>query len=113
MKNLNLIVLVIAFGVSSMSFATPTNNPDINKELRYQIIKLLGDFNVDFKSNELTAEVVFTLNSKAELVVVSVNSKDQKLDSYVKSNLNYKKVTVKAFNEGKIFRMPIRIVKKS
>jgi hypothetical protein len=112
MKNLKLITLALVISISTLSFASPTNNGDPKNELREQIIKLLGDFEATFKSNELVAEVVFTLNMNSELVIISVNSENESVDTYVKSKLNYKKIKVETINEGKIYYLPLTIIKK-
>ena len=110
MKNLKLIALVLAISISSISFAAPTKSDDPKSELREQIIDLLGDTDVAFSDNTLEADIVFTLNSKSEIVIVSVNCENGNLDGYVKSKLNYEKVDVSVLNEGKIYHMPFKIV---
>ena len=112
MKNLKLIALVVAVIISSYSYATTTNIEDPKSELRQQIIELLGDFDNTLKTNEIDAEVVFTLNKDSELVIVSVNSEYDQIEWYVKSRLNYKKVILNSFEEGKIYHMPLTIVKE-
>ncbi len=112
MKNLKLIALVLAIGISSISFAAPTETADPKSELREQIIDFLGG-NLRFScENDVVAEVVFTLNNRSEIVIVSVNCENDNLDGYIKSKLNYKKVEVTAIEEGKIYRMPLKIVHK-
>jgi hypothetical protein len=112
MKNLKLIAFVLAISISSISVAAPTMTDDPKSELREQIIDLLGDTNVAFSDNALEAEVVFTLNDQSEIVVVSVNCKNEILDGYIKRKLNYKKVRVSALYEGKIYHIPLKIVHK-
>ena len=110
MKNLKLIALVLAFSISSISFAAPTKTADPKSELREQIIDILGDTIEVLCENDVEADVVFTLNSKSEIVIVSVNCENGNLDGYIKSKLNYKKVDVSVLNEGKIYHMPLKIV---
>ena len=110
MKKLKLIALILAIGISSISFAAPTNNADPKSELREQIVNFLGDNIEVFCENDVKAEVVFTLNNKSEIVIVSVNCENENLDGFIKSKLNYKKVNVSVLNEGKIYHMPLSIV---
>ena len=112
MKNLKLIALVLAIGISSISFAAPTKTADPKSELREQIVDILGDTINVLCENDVEAEVVFTLNNKSEIVIVSVNCENGDLDGYIKSKLNYKKVEVTSLNEGQIYRMPLKIVHK-
>jgi ribosomal protein L7Ae-like RNA K-turn-binding protein len=57
----------------------------------------------------LTAEVLFTVNSKAEIVVISVDTGDSDLESFVKGKLNYKKVQLEEVVVGRMYRLPVRI----
>jgi len=109
MKNLKLIAIVIALGVSTLSFANNTNTFDPKSELREQIVELLGKTitNTDLINNKV--EVIFTLNNKSEIVIISVNGASKSVDNYVKIKLNYKKVNVNALNVDKIYHMPLRI----
>ena len=112
MKNLKLIALVLVIGISSISFAAPTKTADPKSELREQIVDILGDTINVLCENDVEAEVVFTLNNKSEIVIVSVNCENGNLDGYIKSKLNYKKVDVSVLNEGEIYHMPLKIVHK-
>ena len=64
-------------------------------------------FNVEY--NELTAEVRFIVNEKGELVVLSVETKDEILEGFVKNRLNYQKVQLKNVAPGRVYEIPIRI----
>jgi len=109
MKNLKLIALVIALAISTLSFANNTKTADPKSELREQIVEMLGKtiINTDLINNQF--EVIFTLNNKSEIVIISVNGGNKSVDNYVKSKLNYKKVNVNALNVDKIYHMPLRI----
>ena len=112
MKNLKLVALVLAISISSMSFAAPTKTDDPKSELREQIIDILGDSINVLCENDIEAEVVFTVNNKSEIVIVSVNCENYNLDGFIKNKLNYKKVKVSGFIDGEIYRMPLKIVHK-
>lgn len=71
---------------------------------------MLGETIEKLADNKIVAEIVFTLNEKSEIVIVSVKSQNQRIDSFVKSKLNYKKVHLKTINEDKIYHMPLTIV---
>jgi len=47
---------------------------------------------------------------KSEIVIISVNSEDKRVDTFVKGKLNYKKVHLNTKDEGKIYHMPLSIV---
>jgi len=108
MKNLKLIALVIALGISTLSFANNTNTADPKSELREQIVEILGKAvtNTDLINGKV--EVIFTLNNKSEIVIISVNGGSKSVDNFVKNKLNYKTVNVNALNVDKIYHMPLR-----
>lgn len=107
-----LFVTLLVFAMSLSTFANidrPTEK--VNAELRTRIVKLLGE--ADFKINkELKASVVFMINKKGEIIVLSVNSQEKSLDKYIKNKLNYRLAGEKYALRGKIYKMPIKIVKK-
>ena len=107
MKNLKLFALVITIAFASLSFTTP--DTEISKQLHNQIVKLLGDTTDITLVNVIKTEVVFTLNVKSEIVILSVDSQNQVIDGFVKNKLNYKKVTVTALNQGQVYHLPLTI----
>lgn len=113
MKKVKLVLVAVALTVSSFSFASE-KNPSTNtkKELQKEIVTILGDHIEKVGENIVQAEVSLTLNSKSEIVILSVKSKNEKLESIVKSKLNYKKVKVKAVNEGEVYVLPLKVVNK-
>lgn len=113
MKNVKL--LVVAFALFALQTATAIAGPvKPNQQLRAEIVQIMGTecpYQLDQK--ECTAEVLFTINSKSELIVLTVNSDNERAESYIKSKLNYKKVSHVATKEGELFLLPIRIVQGS
>jgi len=108
MKNLKTLTVIVVLAFLSLSF---TNRSETKTVLHQQIVKLIGEtINNKISGNDLKAEIVVTLNDKSELVVISVKSENSYVDSFVKSKLNYKKVTVKDLNPGELYRVPLTIV---
>jgi hypothetical protein len=108
MKNLKLFAVVIAIAFASLSFTT-FDNTNVSEQLHNQIVKLLGDTTDIVLADTAEVEVVFTLNTKSEIVILSVDSQNQRIDGFVKYKLNYKKVTVTALNQGQVYRLPLKI----
>jgi len=77
--------------------------------LATQIWELLNENNLAVDSYDLTAKVLFTLNSEKEIVVISVDTKDTDLETFVKRKLNYKKVEVEEVKQGKMYKLPVRV----
>ena len=58
---------------------------------------------------DLTATVKFMLNQQKEIVVLTVDTTDERLEAFVKARLNYQKVADQNLREGKVYEVPIRI----
>jgi len=113
MKKLKILVLAIALFAMNASAAiidpvTPTS------KLRAEVVELIGtDCPFEFDQDACTAEVLFTVNYKNEIVVISVTSKNPGADNYIKSKINYKKVNHTVKKEGTLYILPLRIQKSS
>jgi hypothetical protein len=107
MRNLKLFALAMLIGTAGM-FAAETVNPDVPKKvIRNQIVKLLTapEFSVD---KEMTVNITFTFSSEGEIVVLNVDSRNRNVLTYIRENLNYKKIE----NPGerdKIYSMPLKV----
>ncbi len=106
MKNLKIISAIVALAFLSLSFTSTT---ETKEELHQQIVKLIGDSSESLSKVNLEVNVTFTLNNKSEIVVISINSDNDVVDQFVKSKLNYKKVSVKDLNPGELYHIPLVI----
>lgn len=112
MKKLKLFVLALGLFTINM---TAANLKPINptQELRTEIVDLIGSNYMDqIIADELEADVLFTVNSKKELIVLSVDTDNDQLESYLKSRLNYKKVDFRPGKNGEIYLLPVKMVKE-
>lgn len=98
-------MLLTTFGV----FANKGEKETAKKSLSSQIYEMLEDNSFEVQYTELTANVRFTINNKGELVVLSVETKNDVLEKFVKSRLNYQKVDAGIVVEGRIYTVPVRI----
>ncbi len=94
-------------------FATegPTEAKGPKAKICSQIESLLEErngFNLG-DSDELSAVVRFIVNDTKEIIVLSVETQDERLESFVKARLNYEKVADQNLEEGKTYRVPIRV----
>lgn len=110
MRQLKALLLVGALTCSSVLMAS-TNSEDRVTEsatITTQIGKLLKNpgFIVD---GEVTANVRLVLNKNNELVVLSVDSENNKVESYIKSRLNYKKLSESYETLEGEFIVPVRV----
>jgi len=105
-----LVVLVVVALVNFSAFANNARPAEVIKsELRSEIIKLLGKANFQLAEKESTV-VEFTVNQKGEIIVLTVNSNNSLVDTFVKNKLNYKVITNKNVAKGKTFKMPLTLI---
>lgn len=112
MKTLKILLLAVAFTFSSvLTASTEPTIADPNTTISSEVEKLLKNpsFSVD---HDITAEVKLVINDDNELVVLSVDSETTQLESYIKSRLNYNKLSVKLNTGQKTFLVPVRITKE-
>lgn len=106
------LFLLLAITVSTTIFANNSRPADVVKsEIRTEIIKLLGNANFKISKNEVTANVEFMINNKGEVIVLTVDTKNSDVETYVKRKLNYRTITNKVIVKGKIYKMPLKLVK--
>ena len=60
------------------------------------------------ENEELHAWVRITVNAENEIVVLSVTTDNEAIESLVKNRLNYHKLANSSLEEGKTYRVPIR-----
>ncbi len=115
MKNLKYLFIAVAIFAFQSSFATVETEPvKPSEQLRNELVKLIGtECNFEFDKDECTAEILFTVNTKGEVIVLSVTSSNPNAEGYIKSKINYKKVDFQVNREGEIYLLPMRVVKES
>ena len=105
------LVLVAAMLLSAGNvFANNVDDADPAKSLSEQISQLLKRNSFEPDAVEMTAQVRFTLNQQQQIVVLSVDTENAELESFVKQRLNYRGVAFAGFEEGKLYTIPVRIV---
>lgn len=101
-------MLVAAMLLSAGNLLANDFNP---KNLSSQIAAMLKDNSLTPELVNLRAQVRFTLNNEKEIVVLSVDSEDPYLENFVKAKLNYKKVDLDDYQEGKLYTIGVRVAR--
>jgi hypothetical protein len=112
MKSFKFILLVSAVFLLNVvtAFANPIKPTD---QLREEIVDIIGfSFLDDYEESEYSAEVLFTVNSEQELIVLSVNSESDEAEDYLRDKLNYKKVDHLPSKYGEIYLLPVKMVQE-
>ena len=114
MKTIKSLLLVAAIAFSSVLIANTNpieTNPAttgettvITKEV-YKLLKNPG-FLID---HDILASVKLTINKNNEIVVLSVDSEDETVKSYIKARLNYNQLPEAYTGNVKTFIVPVRL----
>lgn len=110
MKNLKMYVaaILIAVGTTvSANNTTPEKGNEPKGGVTTQIAELLKNPEMVI-NHDIEATVTFTVNDKKELVVINVESNNENVDAFIKSRLNYKKLSTTITGEEWV--VPVRIV---
>ena len=111
MKTMKSIVLALAIITGSVVSAANVPTEPTNEPAERQISTMLE--NPKFKvENEISAYVTFTLNAENEIVVLSVKTENEQVERFVKSRLNYNKLSAN-LEQGKAYGVPVRIISES
>ena len=113
MKTMKSLLLVAAIAFSSVLSASTPDNAKSVKAAETSIIttaveQLLQNpsFLVD---EDMTAKVTLTINKDNEIVVLSVESENERLEGFLKNRLNYNALPVAVAKGQKTFVIPVRI----
>ncbi len=109
MKKFAVLFLAIVFS-SATAFANndATKTKEEGQALRTEIFKLVSIFESE---KTVSADVSFMINKKGEIIVLSVDSENEKLEKFVKATLNYKSVKKVVSKRMKVFKLPLKIVR--
>ncbi len=111
MKKLKVLVIIAILG-STHIFALENNTKmSPEKSLREIIETLLESPEIVLYQKEVKTLVKFSLNTKGEIIILNIDSKDESVINYVKSRLDHKKVNkFNAKGKNKVFILPLKIM---
>lgn len=102
-----VLALVLLAGTTLSAATEPSVEKTNKEEAIVEIAQLLK--NPKFELQEDTrASVILMVNSENELVVLSVDTESNLVESYVKTRLNYQKLE-HSLEKGKEYRLPVVI----
>ena len=111
MKSLKLFIAALAL-VFAVQVSAATEDPvKPSAQLRAELVNLIGpDCPFELVKGECTAEVLFTVNTSGEVIIISIISENPEAEKHIKNKINYKKVSHKPSKPGEIYLLPIRVV---
>ncbi len=111
MKTLKMLVLVVTITFSS--FLSARTNPIEKAEptsITQSVWELLKKPNFTLK-NDVSAMVDVFINENDEMIVLFVATDNKSVESYIKTRLNYKKLSKELIGNRKSFKVPVKILK--
>ena len=111
MKNLKLFIAAFALVFAVQVSANNEKPIKATAQLQSELVELMGtEVPFTLENGELTAEVLFTVNSQGEVVILKIVSDSPEAEKHIKKRINYKKVSHRTSKPGEIYMMPVRIV---
>ena len=112
MKTLKLVITAFAL-VFTINIASANENPvKPSTQLRSELVELIGTSSpYELLEDEATAEVIFTVNTSGEVIVISIISDNTNTVKHIKNRINYKKVSHRTSKPGEMYLMPVRVVR--
>lgn len=102
MKKLILSVVVTLFLTTAFAAEKPAKDPVALNYTFKEIAKLLNNYSTfSVLDQEVVVKVRIAINENNEMVVLSTNSANEDLNSYIKSTLNYKKLSAEELGDRK------------
>ncbi len=105
------VVLVAAMLLTAGNIFANDSKKEVkpSKTLSAQISQLLKINSFGATYDGAQAQVLFTLNNDKEIVVLSVDTDEERLKSFITAKLNYKEVVLDNFEAGKNYTVSVRI----
>ncbi|CAM4253396.1 hypothetical protein [Flavobacterium terrigena] len=113
-KIINLVLVVLLL----TTFSVSANNANSFEEDLPKAVKVMSEMikknleNFEFE-NEALVDVIFTVNSDNELVILNVKTNDIEIKNYIKSTLNSLKIEEANLFVGKNYSIKINFTKSN
>lgn len=105
MKKIQAILLASVLLVGTYASAGTISAKDKKNSTTEEIRSLLTDTNFNVE-HDIIAQVTFMLNKEGEIIVLSVDTEDSVVESFVKARLNYHKLSGK-LEKGREYNIPV------
>lgn len=108
MKKFKLLTLALIIGTTGLFASNIDMNKVSKKEIKNKTVNLepLSNFTINAEKN---VTLKFSVNSNAEIVVLSLDSKNADILNYVRENLNGKKITDSADTNSFKTKSPVEL----
>jgi len=105
-------LIIVAIALFTLNIAAAEKPVKPSETLRADIVELIGsETTFDFDNEEYVVDVIFTVTSKNEIIVLSTDTENKEMANFIKNKLNYKKVNFKEHKNGELFLLPVKFKK--
>ena len=102
-------LIIVAIALFTLNIAAAEKPVKPSETLRADIVELIGsETTFDFDNEEYVVDVIFTVTSKNEIIVLSTDTENKEMANFIKNKLNYKKVNFKEHKNGELFLLPVK-----
>ena len=104
-----LLAVVIIFGsvLTANAKTEPTKDQQAIIAKRFERILKYPEFDVN---KETLVKVTFMFNNDNEMVILSVDSKNKDVSSFIKTTFNYQGLSLDGMNKNEEYVLPIRLI---
>ena len=108
MKTIKMLLLIVTITFSSVLSASTAPKNAETRAISTEVSQRLKNPKF-FLESDVSANVRLVINKNNELVVLSVDTDNSEVVNYIKSRLNYKKVSVELYDKSKTYIVPVRL----
>ncbi|WP_426429676.1 hypothetical protein ACPX19_09020 [Winogradskyella sp. HB-48] len=112
MKTLKMVILIatIAFSSAVSASTNPNKKADEPSLITKTVSNLLEEPYFQL-TEDIDATVQIAINKENEIVVLSVDTKNKKVENYIKGRLNYRKIPNDVIGSGHYYTIPVKMLK--
>lgn len=104
MKSIKMLLLGVLITFSSVLSASTLPKTTIEKDIAKRL-----EHPTFILDKDVVANVTLVVNSKNEIVILSVDSDNDTIVEYIKMRLNYTKVSDETYNKNRKYILPVRL----
>ncbi|MDB2606749.1 hypothetical protein N9Y48_03100 [Zobellia sp.] len=112
-KSIFTLMVMMVFNIGYVMASTPKEHePKAVKVLTSQIYEMLGTNVIPDNIRGSRAEVRVIVDEGNYLKILSIETENQALKEFVKSAIDFEKLTKGTFQKGIVYRIPIEVAKR-
>ncbi len=109
-KTLVLLFAAVALNIGYVAAAdNEIHEPKMAKILASQIYSMLGENVIPNDIRGSKAEVRVAVDTGNHLRVLSVETDNEALEAYIRSSINFQKITKGTYKQGIVYRIPVEV----